>query len=83
MLGGATCRRRGVSRLLMGRCERLARQWGQQELWLHVDRDNAVAAEMYYSLGYEKAGEDPWYSAEKRLLLRKRLAPLVAGRAAA
>lgn len=71
-------RRRGIARELIAACERVSRRWGQRELWLHVDVLNDTAARMYSALGYEKAGEDPWWSSERRILLRKAL-PAAAG----
>eukprot|EP00884_Botryococcus_braunii_P014538 jgi/Botrbrau1/23085/Bobra.0243s0024.2 len=38
-------RKRGIARALLRRFETLVRRWGQDSLWLHVDRNNEAANE--------------------------------------
>eukprot|EP00198_Chlamydomonas_reinhardtii_P004477 XP_001693813.1 predicted protein [Chlamydomonas reinhardtii] len=45
-------RRRGLAKRLLLQCERVARLWGHESIWLHVKRSNAAAAALYASMGY-------------------------------
>ncbi|KAG2452338.1 hypothetical protein HYH02_003362 [Chlamydomonas schloesseri] len=45
-------RRRGLARRLLQQCERVARLWGYESIWLHVKRSNTAAAALYASMGY-------------------------------
>ena len=47
-------RRRGVASFLIGKCERVAKLWGQGSLWLHVDPGNDPAELLYRGLGYQE-----------------------------
>lgn len=38
-----------------------------------MDIGNETAAKMYNALGYAKAGEDPWWWSERRILLRREI----------
>jgi len=74
-------RRQGVARRLLGAAEVLARRWGRDEVYLHVDIGNTGALAMYEDAGYRVISEDPWYFSlvftKRRLLMRKRIASAV------
>ncbi|KAG2438645.1 hypothetical protein HXX76_005192 [Chlamydomonas incerta] len=73
-----TARRRGVAQALMSAAEEQARLWGQQQLALHVYRDNAPAVQLYGGCGMAVVNTDPdwkaWFGDRVRLLMHKRLA---------
>jgi ribosomal protein S18 acetylase RimI-like enzyme len=48
----ATHRRRGIARQLLHACEHLAKDWGHQELYLHVLENNQSARSLYWNAGY-------------------------------
>ena len=69
-------RRRGVATALLRAGERLARAWGESEVWLHVDEVNDGGRALYESQGFDVREEDPWWipAAKRKLLLAKRVA---------
>lgn len=50
---GESYRRRGVGSKLLRSCEQIARQWGFQEICLHVLETNSAARQLYISSGYQ------------------------------
>jgi ribosomal protein S18 acetylase RimI-like enzyme len=73
-----SCRRRGVARQLLTRCDCIALGWGCQNLNLHVLEDNHRAQKLYYGSGYQlDCVESSWtswlFKSPRRLLLRKKL----------
>ena len=64
-------RRSGVATSVIRYSERMARLWGFDELWLHVNIDNPGAQRLYEGLGYERVSEDPWWYIDRRYLLVK------------
>jgi ribosomal protein S18 acetylase RimI-like enzyme len=45
-------RRHGVASGLLTRCEKVSREWGFQDLYLHVLENNHQARQLYYKQGY-------------------------------
>lgn len=75
-----TCRRQGVAQQLLRTCERFAREWGFQDLYLHVMEDNTQAQQLYLKAGYQLCHTEhtlwTWIAKQpKRLLMRKLLNP--------
>ncbi|KAI7842964.1 hypothetical protein COHA_003469 [Chlorella ohadii] len=68
-------RRKGVATALLRQCERQARLWRRDSLWLHVEMDNAPARQLYERLGYEEVGRDPLFTPNRRCLMRKEVEP--------
>jgi ribosomal protein S18 acetylase RimI-like enzyme len=71
-------RRQGAAKHLLGLCEQTARNWGFEELYLHVLEDNQEAQQLYFKGGYQLQCIDPgwgilWFEQPRRLLLRKLL----------
>lgn len=67
-------RRKGLATELLMECERLARRWNCDSLWLHVGVQASGAQRLYKNLGYKERGEDPWWKiVEKRFLYCKEL----------
>jgi ribosomal protein S18 acetylase RimI-like enzyme len=71
-------RRRGIARTILRECERVALEWGFDELSLHVLDNNLAARELYFSNGYRLQKVDGQLSAwlfdkPKRLFLHKKL----------
>ncbi|KAL4439267.1 hypothetical protein ABPG77_004169 [Micractinium sp. CCAP 211/92] len=64
-------RRQGVGTLLLQTCERQARLWRQDSLWLHVELKNDDALRLYQRLGYTEVGRDPMFTPNRRCLMRK------------
>ncbi|KAL4428386.1 hypothetical protein ABPG75_002475 [Micractinium tetrahymenae] len=69
-------RRQGVGSLLLQQCERQARLWRQDSLWLHVELKNADALRLYQRLGYTEVGRDPVFTPNRRCLMRKEVEAL-------
>lgn len=46
-------RRQGIARQLLLKCEQIARNWGYDEIQLHVLNDNNSAKQLYLSSGYQ------------------------------
>lgn len=52
----AECRRQGVALKLLQTCERIALDWGFQEVYLHVLENNHQARRLYWKAGYRLKG---------------------------
>jgi ribosomal protein S18 acetylase RimI-like enzyme len=75
-----TRRRQGVAGKLLLSCEQIARNWGFEDLFLHVLEDNHQARQLYLKLGYQLDRVDPSWSywlfqKPRQMLLHKRLKP--------
>lgn len=75
---GTEYRRQGIAQLMLSHCERVAWQWGFQDIYLHVLENNPQARPLYEKMGYRLQGPDPtWLESllgrPQRLLLRKSL----------
>ena len=73
-----TYRRRGVANQLLLICERVALEWGFQDLYLHVMENNYQARQLYFKLGYRLHKVDSSWPAlllgrPRQLFLHKRL----------
>ena len=66
-------RRQGVASAIIEKSERVAKMWGYDELWLHVNVDNPSAKKLYERAGYAFHSEDPWFYLDRRFLLFKKL----------
>lgn len=53
----ASARRLGIARRLLERCERTARAWGYDRLYLHVLQNNTPARSLYHQQGYRLQAE--------------------------
>lgn len=74
----SSCRRQGVARKLLQRCEQIALAWKFQEISLHVLENNEQAKHLYFSSGYQlrqtESNFNGWvFNHPERLLLSKRL----------
>jgi ribosomal protein S18 acetylase RimI-like enzyme len=72
-------RRHGVGAQLLLACEKTARDWGFEDLYLHVLENNQAARHLYTKLGYRlKQTDFPWITLlgqPRQLLLHKQLSP--------
>ncbi|MEG3436094.1 N-acetyltransferase [Pannus brasiliensis CCIBt3594] len=71
-------RRCGIARKILLQCERIATEWGFDELSLHVLDNNTAARELYFSSGYRLQKVDGWlgnrlFNRPQRLFLHKKL----------
>ncbi len=71
-------RRQGIATKLLTQCEHISRNWGYQEIRLHVLADNHSAQKLYLSRGYKFIPEAPswhcWFPPySTRLLMKKEL----------
>jgi ribosomal protein S18 acetylase RimI-like enzyme len=71
-------RRQGVGQQLLLTCERVVRDWGFSDLYLHVLENNLTARHLYRKAGYQLQTVEPdwiqWLVGRpRRLLLRKQL----------
>lgn len=71
-----SCRRQGIARSLLFKCEQIAFEWGFEEVFLHVLEDNQAAQNLYFKNGYQLHNIDFTFSSvflgsPKRLLLKK------------
>ena len=66
-------RRRGLAAALLQECERAARRWGEDSIWLHVDVGNDAAMALYAAAGYEEVRDGAFWGATRRRLMRKAL----------
>ena len=63
-------RRRGLATALLAAAERLARAWGETQVYLHVDEVNANGRKLYEAAGFTLQDADPfWVLPPKRKLL--------------
>lgn len=74
----AEYRRQGVARQLLNTCERIALEWGFNDLYLHVLENNHQARRLYFKAGYRLQQVDPgiasWLLGQpRRLFLHKHL----------
>jgi len=75
-----SCRRRGAALQLLRYCERIALEWGFEDIYLHVLENNHQARQLYLKAGYELHKVDPSWSdllfmRPRRLFLHKHLTP--------
>ncbi|HEY9878005.1 MAG TPA: GNAT family N-acetyltransferase [Leptolyngbyaceae cyanobacterium] len=70
-------RRQGVAQQLLKTCERVALDWGFQDLYLHVMEDNLQARHLYHKAGFHLVPTAeiplPWRRSPRRLLMHKPL----------
>ena len=71
-------RRQGIATKLLTQCEQISRNWGYQEIRLHVLSDNHSAQKLYLGMGYKFIPEaTSWYCLlppySSRLLMKKEL----------
>jgi GNAT superfamily N-acetyltransferase len=74
----ASARRLGIASRLLERCERTARAWGYDRLYLHVLHDNTPARSLYQQQGYRIQAETSspslmGWNQPRQILLCKRL----------
>lgn len=74
----ADYRRQGIAQQLLHTSERIARDWGYQEIYLHVLENNHRARRLYWKAGYRLKAVNTntisWFLGKPRqLLLSKRL----------
>ena len=48
----AECRRQGIAYELLQRCEAVGKQWGLEDMYLHVRENNVAARRLYERCGY-------------------------------
>ncbi|TAE60728.1 MAG: GNAT family N-acetyltransferase [Nostocales cyanobacterium] len=54
-------RRQGLASSLLTRCEQVCRDWGFEDLYLHVLENNDQARQLYFKMGYqEERVESSW-----------------------
>ncbi len=68
-----SCRRQGVAKQLLLACDHTAKEWGFQELSLHVLENNHQARQLYLKTGYKLSQIEPSYGTSKLLRRPKRL----------
>jgi ribosomal protein S18 acetylase RimI-like enzyme len=73
-----SCRRQGIARQLLEKCEQIALLWGFSEICLHVLENNHRAKQLYFTNGYkikqiESSLSDYLTQRPRRLLLNKQL----------
>jgi ribosomal protein S18 acetylase RimI-like enzyme len=71
-------RRSGLARKLLVKCEQIAREWGFEELSLHVLDNNLAACSLYLSSGYRLQKTDGWsinwlFNRPQKLFLHKKI----------
>ncbi|MFN9261314.1 GNAT family N-acetyltransferase, partial [Microcystis sp.] len=71
-------RRAGLARRLLLKCEQIAREWGFEELSLHVLDNNLAAQSLYLSSGYRLQKTDGWlinrlFNRPQKLFLHKKI----------
>ncbi len=72
-----SCRRAGIATRLLHAATCLARRWGEQEVYLHVDEANVAGKALYARAGFDVKDQDPWWvpPAKRKLLLAKSVKP--------
>lgn len=65
--------REGLASLMVMKCELIARIWGEDSLWLHVENDNLAAVSLYDKLNYHPIEYFALYGNGKTELRSKRL----------
>jgi ribosomal protein S18 acetylase RimI-like enzyme len=73
-----SCRRQGIARQMLTKCEQIALLWGFSEICLHVLENNHQAKQLYFTNGYtikqiESSLSDYLTQRPRRLLLSKQL----------
>ncbi|AFY53163.1 acetyltransferase [Rivularia sp. PCC 7116] len=71
-------RRQGAARALLTSCEKVASDWGFQDLYLHVLENNHQARQLYFKLGYRMHQIDSnwntfFFRRSRQILLYKHL----------
>ena len=71
-------RRQGAALALLNSCEKIAREWGFQDLYLHVLENNHQARQLYFKLGYRMHQIDSnwntfFFRRSRQILLYKHL----------
>lgn len=71
-------RRQGAALALLNSCEKVAREWGFQDLYLHVLENNHQARQLYFKLGYRMHQIDSnwntfFFRRSRQILLYKHL----------
>ncbi len=71
-------RRQGVARGLLNSCEKVTREWGFKDLYLHVLENNYQARQLYFKLGYrmhqvESSWNTFFFRGSRQILLYKHL----------
>lgn len=71
-------RRQGIALKLLHRCEDIAREWGFNDLYLHVLENNQPAKRLYFDRGYRLHYIEPYWMSwlfwrPRRMLLHKSL----------
>jgi len=71
-------RRQGIALKLLHRCEEIAREWGFNDLYLHVLENNQPAKRLYFHRGYRLKYIEPYWMSwlfwrPRRMLLHKSL----------
>ncbi|WP_460200789.1 GNAT family N-acetyltransferase [Scytonema sp. NUACC21] len=75
-----TYRRKGAASDLLLACEKVALNWGFQDLYLHVLENNHQARQLYFKLGYRVYKVESYLNAfflrrSRQILLHKHLSP--------
>lgn len=73
-------RRKGVAKRLIDQCERIARLWGQQSIYLHVSGSNTSAISLYLKSGFVLLDPGPSFLPLqlRQMLMKKEIRPLAA-----
>lgn len=71
-------RRQGIAHQLLATCDKIARDWGYQEIYLHVLENNHAARRLYWKAGYRlhkiESHLSTWLlNSPRHLYLRKQL----------
>ena len=67
-----SCRRQGIAKMLVQRCEEHCQELGKPDIYIRVERNNDAAIEMYTGLGYFEF-DNPLDDSETIVILRKLL----------
>lgn len=71
-------RRLGVASNLLAKCEEVTRNWGYEDLYLHVLEKNTSACQLYFKLKYDVSHIDSYWKAiilngSRQMLLHKKI----------